>query len=83
MDSFIKEIYHDGPDGLGFHVYHEIQGRDMLIKWCEEQFGKESPHLYDQEWLWNWTSGECFGTPLTVFNFQYNEDALAFKLRWM
>lgn len=61
--------------------FHTREDWQEERNWCAEHFGPSSRKVYEHLWEWNDKTWACFYGG--YFSFAYEEDAMAFKLRWL
>ena len=63
------------------HHFHSKEDWQEERDWCIEYFGPSSRKVYEKMWEWNDKAWVCFYGG--YFSFINEDDALAFKLRWL
>ena len=63
-----------------YNITCNIQEKEELFYWCEENIQIHSSTLYDPNWKWDVGKGP---NDTMIYTFRYFDDAMAFKLRWM
>lgn len=61
--------------------FHLRDDWKTMNKWCAENFGPEAQDVYTD--VWEWTDGNWKQFYGGYFSFINEEDAIAFKLRWL